>query len=104
MPAILDHIHTLIRYDKFFGRQYYRCANPDCLFKAPTSLLLGKRSLCAICEKNELILNWKHFKLAKPRCDKCSQTKEAINKRKIKALMESILEVDKKMEKSDASR
>lgn len=91
MSKVLDHTHTYVRWKKAFGEQQYKCDDPDCTSTAPRSLLLGKRSICAICRSKDLILDHKSLKLARPRCENCSNTQESRKKRELKEKVEAIL-------------
>jgi hypothetical protein len=91
MAQVKEHVHTYVRWQRKFGEMQYKCDDPDCLHFAPISLILGKRSMCSICHENEIILTRKDFRLARPRCVKCSQTKEAKNVRKVQELVENLI-------------
>jgi hypothetical protein len=86
MPKSLNHIHTYIRWKQAFGEMHYRCDHPDCMHHAPVSLLRGKKSVCAVCKVKELILKSSDFKLARPRCEDCSETAEAVARREFAAI------------------
>lgn len=84
--ATLKHTHTYVRGKVQFGELHFRCAHPDCTHSARVSMVVGKRSICAVCGQNELILPDQPSilsKIAKPRCLECSQTKEARQRRQL---------------------
>jgi hypothetical protein len=85
------HIHTWIFWRVNFGERNHRCADPDCSEIKPDSLLLGKRSICGKCKINELILTNYDLKMKVPRCEDCSQTAEAKEKRRMKAIAQMTL-------------
>lgn len=89
---ILDHVHTFVRWKKLFNEWHFRCADPDCMKVSPQSLLVGKRSICAICRKEEMILSNDDLRRAKPRCAMCSNTKEAIVGRRFKESIPSLFQ------------
>ena len=92
MSQILDHVHIFVRWRKAFGEWQYKCADPDCYEVKPLSLILGKRSRCAVCRQTEMILTREDLRRAKPRCKDCSNTKQAIWNRKIQADLTKILQ------------
>jgi hypothetical protein len=67
----------MVRWRERFGEMQYKCAHPDCTYSAARSFLIGKRSLCAVCLKMEMILTIADLRMAKPRCINCSDTAEA---------------------------
>ncbi len=91
MSKTLDHVHTYVKWKKAFGEQQYKCDDPDCTSTAPRSLLLGKRTICAVCREKDLILDHKSLKLARPRCSNCSNTAESRKSRELKEKVEAIL-------------
>jgi hypothetical protein len=80
------HIHTWVFWKVNFKERNYRCIDPDCDVIKPASLLLGKRSICAKCKINELILTTYDLKMKWPKCEDCSGTAEAKEKRKMKEI------------------
>jgi hypothetical protein len=71
------HVHTYVRRSK----DTYKCDHPDCQHWMTKTDLKGKRSLCAVCRKNTLILDHEALRRAQPRCADCSDTEEARNGR-----------------------
>lgn len=74
MPA-LKHIHTYRRDVK--NKNLYRCLHPDCTTKMLRDDIVGKRAMCK-CD-NEFILTFEklHRNIAVPKCDSCSNSKQA---------------------------
>lgn len=91
--TILDHIHCFVRWKKNFGEMQWKCDSPDCYEVKPQSLIEGKRSICAICHENEIILTKEHLKRKRPRCEDCSRTQVALERRRIKSVLERLLNV-----------
>ena len=91
MPRVLDHVHSLVKYRKFFGEWHWKCDDPDCSFTCLAAFALGKRMVCAICHEKDIIVDKKQLKLSKLRCENCSNTKEAIEKRKLAETLATIL-------------
>lgn len=46
--------------------------------------------MCAVCGKNEIVLNYYELKLAKPSCMDCRNTKEAIRGREKKKVLDDV--------------
>jgi hypothetical protein len=85
------HTHTYIRSRTKAGKpnpHIYRCAHPDCSHYTAKHLLDGKRSVCAICGLNEILLTAKQLKLARPHCLTCS------NEVKAKAIQAKIAKLE----------
>ena len=99
MPK-LNHTHTLVRWKDRFGEMHYKCAHPDCTYAAARSFLIGKRSLCAVCLKMELILTIADLRMARPRCINCSETQEAKATRELLAAQAELEALEK--EKAEA--
>ena len=59
----------------------WKCQHPDCMAIFKKHQVKGKRSICAVCHKNELILDNSALQRAKPRCVYCSTAKADIEKR-----------------------
>ena len=99
MPALKfnpdgkPHTHIWIRRPKTGGgscKNQFACAYPGCFTLRNRTDLFGAETLCAVCHKEKFVLNWKSLLLAKPRCDKCSQTASAKEKRGIQKLLEEM--------------
>lgn len=86
-PLPNDHIHSWVRWKKFFGEFSFKCAHPDCTKTAKRSFLKGKRSLCPLCKKETFILTLKDLNLRTPRCPACSNS----NENKVKRALENVL-------------
>lgn len=71
------HAHKFHRHKYSTSRIIFFCVLPDCSFKSNPALLLGKRSICNICEE-EFILTEYSLRLAKPHCEKCHKPKDKI--------------------------
>lgn len=89
MPKTLNHVHTYVRQQTVNRKPVirdnelmFKCNHPDCSHYAPYSLVIGKRSICAVCHEHELILTNRDLERVKPRCHMCSNTKDARNMRK----------------------
>lgn len=87
--ASLNHIHTYIRRtgtDKTDWKEsIFKCADPHCTQIELAINLEGKSSMCGKCNLNEIILDYRQLKLARPRCAECSMSrkdKEKIETRK----------------------
>ncbi len=100
MPALkinLDgspHIHSWIRGYKTNGlkdRKKYICAHPDCVTWMSKYDLVGKRSLCPLCGKNNFILTKKDLTISQPVCLDCSPRPEAQEIRKKRDILEKLL-------------
>lgn len=84
--AALDHVHMYVRFkdDKNPVKRYFKCSHPDCTTVQNAAFLCGKRSLCNVCG-SEMILTYEQLRNKKPRCENCSQSKTAIQKREMKS-------------------
>lgn len=82
---LLDkHVHEFQRIGvNINGKKEWRwkCLHPDCHAVFPRYKVSGKRTICAVCHQNTLILDNLALAMAKPRCEYCSNTKENIAKR-----------------------
>ena len=90
MPT-LTHVHTYIKYkpNKWNKHDLYRCDDPHCTHFDEKSAILGKATLCNQCGV-EFILTRESLRRIKPRCLKCSNTKEARTARAVSALIDSL--------------
>lgn len=91
MPQIVDHIHTWVKWKKFFGELHFKCDHPECFLTAPKSKIVGKRTTCASCHVEEFTLTPRHLKMSRPRCINCSQSKEAKEKRELQGKLKDVL-------------
>jgi len=82
-----EHIHIYVRRSP----NVYACADPDCTHWTYKRFLKGKRSVCATCHRNEIILTTQHLRRAKPQCMQCSQTRVAKEFRERQSSIEHIL-------------
>lgn len=89
---VLQHVHTWVRWKKNFGAWQFKCADPDCDAVKDLSYLVGKRTKCSICFSTEFILTKVDLKRVRPRCLDCSETKDAIEHRRNKKIVEMIFE------------
>lgn len=87
MPA-LKHIHSYEK-DKVF-KGHYRCVHPACSSHQHKDSLRGKEATCAGCG-SVFILGGYHFKRRTPKCDNCTNTREAIARRTAKSAVEDVL-------------
>ena len=72
------HIHTF--YRQRGGKRWY-CKHPECSYSNTSrSDVLGKKSLCAVCGRNEIVLDREALRRAEPRCTECSTTATAQRK------------------------
>lgn len=85
MPA-LEHIHTYVRRN----RTQYRCAHPDCTHYMLKSDLLGKRTVCGVCNTITFMLSRSDLRRAVPRCIDCSNTLEAKKLKEKKLILEEL--------------
>lgn len=83
----LNHVHILNRLDV----DNRRCGDPYCDFTCSNTYAKGRASRCGVCGINEVIMNARQMKLAKPRCDQCSNTANAIKLRELKNRLENAL-------------
>lgn len=91
---VKDHTHIWMRWKAFAfepDEYVFKCDDPDCEKTSQSSKLEGKRSICAVCKEQELILTNKDLKMERPRCTNCSNTKEAQQKRKLQNVLEQFL-------------
>jgi sRNA-binding protein len=72
--ASVNHVHTYYTTKK--RERIFYCADPYCTHRLDRKLLVGKASKCNLCG-NEFILTRQDLERAKPRCQACSQTKQA---------------------------
>lgn len=89
-------IAIFVKHGVNYKREYrWKCQHPDCMAMFKRHMVRDKRSICAVCHKNELILDNFALQRAKPRCIHCSGAKAAIEKREsfepIKDTLEDIL-------------
>lgn len=90
--SILNHTHEWIKWKRRFGELFFRCAHPDCSKITEQSLLVGKRSTCAVCHIKTLVLTKEDLKRATPRCLDCSNTAAAKQLRETKQKVASVLD------------
>jgi hypothetical protein len=93
---IKDHIHIMIRWKKIIDEMVFKCDDPDCEYTRTISFLIGKRSTCGVCKENTLILTVDDLKMVRPRCEKCSNRKEAAQTRELESVLEGFLTGEKK--------
>lgn len=98
MPALTEnpdgtpHIHEFARRKDAQGKpsKYYQCRDPHCFAEYHKQKLKGKKSICAVCHKKELILDYEQLRRAEPRCLDCSQTKQAVSLKDKKDVLQSL--------------
>lgn len=82
----INHIHTLVR----MGVDHRKCADPHCAFFCENEFARGKASMCGLCGLQEIVMNSVQMKLAKPRCDECSDRKDSKRRKKILNTMKEL--------------
>lgn len=87
-----EHTCIWVRWKKNFGEWQYKCDDPDCYKVKAKSFLIGKRTMCAVCRQRDFVLTKLDLKLARPRCEDCSTTKEALERKRIKSIAAKILD------------
>lgn len=85
----MKHTHTFVKHETRKG--YYRCNDPHCTSFFERSFIVGKASKCLDCG-SEFILSREDLKRARPKCLKCSNTKEAKTFRAAAALFQKVQE------------
>lgn len=94
-PDGTKHIHEYIRRDAGLKRngkksEVFRCAHPLCSHNRNKIDLIGKLTICSLCHRNEFVLTNKDLQLAFPRCEFCSNRKEAKQKRHMATVLKGI--------------
>jgi hypothetical protein len=82
----LNHVHILAK----LNAGHRTCIDPHCRYTCPNADAKGKASRCGVCGINEVIMDNKQMKLAKPRCDACSQRKDAVERRRIESTLKGL--------------
>jgi hypothetical protein len=78
------HIYERMRSTKDGSpTKFYRCTHPNCVHKMHKREIEGKEAICAICKQNRIILTKYNLELARPRCEECSNSSAAREKRLI---------------------
>jgi hypothetical protein len=86
MPSLVKnldgtkHIHIYVRMKNLDGTtdlKRYRCIHPDCFHWAYRNMIKGKRSICSICQKREIVLDYENLRRANPSCFECGTGKKA---------------------------
>ena len=85
------HIHT---YERMAGKSpkgliYWRCIDPLCYHKIEQSMIEGKACRCFKCN-GIFELDKQDLRRKNPRCINCSSTKEALEKQRIRGLLEEL--------------
>lgn len=83
MPS-KKHIHTYIRRtgnEKYPYQATFKCADAHCSHFDMAINVKGKASRCSVCGKNEIRMTYEQMRLARPRCDECSNSKDAKSRR-----------------------
>ena len=84
-----SHTHSFVFWKNNFGERTFRCIHPECYKILPVSLLIGKLNECCLCHQIKFTLTKEDLRRVKPRCENCSNTKEAKRKRVIKEFLEA---------------
>jgi len=95
-----SHVHEFNRISVFIKEGYkkyrkeyrWKCMHPDCHAMFKKHQVSGKRTLCGVCHKNNLILDSGALLLVKPRCIYCSESKENIVKMENAVAAKDVLE------------
>jgi hypothetical protein len=76
--AAQKHIHKYRRVKLGRDKTYtvYACAFPDCTHYMPTDRIVGRRTICWVCDKPTIIWKDRNGVLAKPHCKDCTRRKE----------------------------
>ena len=96
---VQNHLHKLKRYKYGNGAPIYFCTLPDCSFRSPVALMLGKKVLCNQCG-NPFVMNENSIRRAKPHCENCSRRKVTDENGAIRYVHQRI-ELDNAAEKVD---
>ena len=92
--ASLNHIHTYVRRtgsDKLpWVESTFKCADPHCTQIELALNLEGKASMCSKCGLNEILLDHKLLKLARPRCSECSKSTKDKKVTEVKSKLEEM--------------
>lgn len=88
-PIVKEHKHTWVKHKQREG--YFRCTGATCYSIQPRDILIGKENACPFCGKT-FLLSREDLRRAKPRCQDCSQTKEAKTYQKAQEVMRNLLE------------
>jgi hypothetical protein len=59
-----------------YSRRVYECALPDCTHYLFEDRIVGKKTICWVCEKVTLIYRDSNGILAKPHCKSCTKKKK----------------------------
>jgi hypothetical protein len=92
MPS-LNHIHTYIRKSGNERKPYesiFKCADPYCTHIADAKSIKDKASICSKCKTAEIVMNVTQLKLARPRCEECSNKPENKQKQQLKKTLEAL--------------
>ena len=71
-------------------RNPWICLDPDCTTRVNRLDIRGKRSLCTVCRKTEIILTYDDLKRSFPRCFECSDTKQAQDVKKVRQRLQEM--------------
>lgn len=79
MPRVKDHIHKYMRVINDRNKDYivYKCMFPGCPHWLRKELLLGRESICWICNTS-MFLNAADLSMKKPRHYNCRKIKEEL--------------------------
>ena len=80
-----------VRVGKRFGKIMYKCDHPDCYAQQDRQVLIGKRTICAICRKNEFFATADDLRRSRPRCIFCSDRAVSVEKRRLTAMVSDVL-------------
>lgn len=82
----LNHVHTLVKYDN----SHRKCADKYCGFICDNAWAYRKATICGVCGIKELIMDSIQMKLARPRCESCSNRREDREKRTLVQKLERL--------------
>jgi hypothetical protein len=97
--ASLKHTHSLVQWKKRGKDQemHWKCADPECTFFAPQSLVIDKLTLCPECKTVTFILDWEDdlLRRARPLCINCRNTASAREFKAVKEVVSGLFEEKK---------
>lgn len=75
MPSI-KHVHKYFRRKMGKGYIVYACALPDCTHYIREDLVVGKKTVCWVCQRVTIVYRDSNGILARPHCKSCTKTKK----------------------------
>jgi hypothetical protein len=74
MPSF-KHVHKYKRGTLGRGRKVYECVLPDCTHYLYEERIVGKKTICWVCNKVTIIYKDTNGVLARPHCKSCTKKK-----------------------------